>query len=100
MSEPLFEHNTAPPSEELPQGRVIFVVCRHRELARLKREFERWQRAGYCLLTSGTTIKRFDGYLLIAWRNKPMPREFFDKLDTDFAIFDYIPIKLIATPTA
>ncbi len=71
MSEQLFEQKTAPAVEELPQGRVIFVICRNRDLPRLKREFEQWEHAGYCLLTSGTTIKRFD----------------------------YIPIKLIATPT-
>jgi hypothetical protein len=99
MSEQRTEQNTAPAVEELPQSRVILVICRNRELERFKREFEQWQSAGYCLLSSDMTTKRFDGYLFVAWREKPVPRGFLDKLARDLAIFDYIPIHLIATTT-
>lgn len=97
MSEPLTEQATTPVMSELPHSRLILVICRNRELPRLTREFAEWQGIGFRLLASGTTPKRFDGFLLIAWREKPVPRTFLDKIRNDTAIFEYIPINLFAS---
>jgi hypothetical protein len=97
MSEHLTEHATTPVVNDLPHSRLILVICRNRDLQRLTREFREWQEIGFHLIASGTTPKRFDGFLLIAWREKPVTRAFLDKIRNDTAIFEYIPINLFAT---
>jgi hypothetical protein len=98
MSEQRRAQTTAPVTEELPEGRLILVICRNRYLQTIKQEFEDWQSEGLQILASGMTHKAHDGFLLIRWRG-PVHRRFLNKLKTDEDIFDYVPINLIAATT-
>lgn len=99
MSEQRTEPTTAPVVEELPEGRLILVICRNRYFQTIKQEFEDWQSEGLQILACGASHKAHDGFFLIAWRGKPVHRRFLNKLKTDEDIFDYVPITLRATTT-
>jgi hypothetical protein len=97
MSEQRTEQATAPVIEELPESRLILVICRYRYFHTIKQEFEDWQSEGLQILACGASHKAHDGFFLITWRRNPVHRRFLNKLRTDVDIFDYVPITFQAT---